>query len=173
MTNIKIVTLFGGEVPSSTHTPSDRDLFGSIHEVRGKVVFLEEAEWHEDSLLRMMTRNSVSLVIDLRSRPVFRLPRYQHRRVVSYFHKHGIQYLELINLLGGNSAGAKAMPLEVAHFASRHARHGLTVCLYDTSTKERGWLDSIRTLMSSGMNRFVELNPRALAGTEFRDRSDS
>ena len=171
MTDDKVVTLFGGGFPTATHAPYDRDLFGSLQEVRGKVVFLEESEWNEDSLLRMMARNSVSLVIDLRSRPVFRLPRYQHRRIVSYFHKHGIQYPELINLLKNTSAGEKTMPLEVAHVASGHARHGLTVCLYDASTKERGWLDSIRVLISSGPNQFVELNPRALAGSELAGRS--
>jgi hypothetical protein len=172
MTDIKVVSLFGGGVPTATHAPVDRDLFGSLQEVRGKVVFLEVTEWHEDSLLRMMARNSVSLVIDLRSRPVFSLPRYQHRRVVSYFHKHSIQYLELINLLYETPAGEKTMPHEIAHIASSHAERGLTICLYDTSTKERGWLDLIRALMNSGTNRFVELNPRALAGSQVANHNN-
>jgi hypothetical protein len=169
MTDSKVVTLFGDGISTSPQPPSDRDLFGSIREVRGKVVFLDEADWHEDSLLRVVARNSVSAVVDMRSRPVFRLPRYRHRRVVSYFHRHGIQYLELINVLRDIPAAEKRISVDLTGVVFSRAEHGLTICVFDNDTKERGWIDSIRALMISGTNHLVELHPRALAGSSITD----
>lgn len=167
----KVVTLFGPSIQTTGQKPADRDLFGSVNELRGKVVFLDEAEWHEDSLLCVMTRNPIGAVVDLRNRPIFRLPRYRHRRVVSYFHRHGIQYLELINVLRDMPAGEKRIHLELAQVVFSRAEQGLTICFFDNDTKERGWLDSVRTLMVSGKNHLVELHPRALAGSSFADLS--
>ncbi len=149
----------------------DRDLFGSLQEVRGKVVFLDESDWNEESLLQVMTRNPIAAVVDMRSRPVFRMPNYRHRHIVSYLHRHGIQYLELINVLRKNSEGERNIYLELSGIVFGRAEHGLTIFFYDATAKERGWLGSIRTLMKSGANRFVELHPRALAGSGDADRS--
>lgn len=171
MVDRKVITLFGHAIHAAAHPSVDRDLFGSLQELRGKVVFLDEADWHEESLLQVMARNPIGAVVDMRSRPVFRLPRYRHRRVVSYFHKHGIQYLELISLLRENSAGERKICLELAGVVFGRSEYGLTICLYDKATKERGWLDSIRSLMMAGTNCFVELHPRALAGSGSAGRS--
>lgn len=171
MSDGKVVNLFGSGVQAAAHPPVNRDLFGSVQEVRRKVIFLDEADWHEVSLLRVMARNPVAAVVDMRSRPVFRPPNYRHRHVISYFHRHGIQYLELVNLVRDGSAREKKMHQELAGVIFGRADYGLTICLYDTATKERGWLDSMRVLMKSGANQFMELHPRALGGSDFRDRS--
>jgi len=170
MADGKVVALFGSSLQDAVRPPVERDLFGSIQEVRYKVVFLDEAEWHEESFLRVMARNPVAAVVDMRSRPVFRPPHYRHRHIISYFHRHGIQYLELITELRNGSLKDSKTHLVPAEVIFERAEFGLTICLYDAATKERGWLDSIRDLMKSGANRFVELHPRALAGSGFRDR---
>ena len=129
-----VVRLFGPAVRPPGNRPADRDLFGSVHDVRGKIVFLDEAEWHEDSLLAVVARNSVGAVIDLRSRPIFRLPRYRHRQVVSYFYRHGIQYLELINVLRDMPLEEKRIYRELAGIVFSRAEYGLTICLFDNDT---------------------------------------
>ena len=167
----KVVTLFGSGIRTGASPPADRDLFGSVNEVRGKVVFLDEAEWHEDSLLRVMARNSIGAVVDMRSRPIFRLPRYRHRHVVSYFYRHGIYYLELVNFLHDVPMGEKRIHHDLAELVFSHAEHGLTIFLFDIDAKKRGWIESVKAMLISGTNHFVELHPRALAGSNFSDRS--
>jgi hypothetical protein len=160
----KIVPLFGVNKQIAAQRPTDRDLFGRVNEVSGKIVFLDEADWKEDSLLRVMARNPIAAVIDMRRRPVFRTPNYRHRHVVSYFYRHGIQYLELSSLLREMAPGDKRVFSELAATIFNRAESGLLVFLFDDDIKKRGWIDSVRALMNSGKNHFVELHPSALAG---------
>lgn len=172
MVDGKVVHLFGSGVHVAPPTPSNRDLFGSMQEARDKVVFLDEADWQEESLLRVMARNPVAAVVDMRSRPVFRLPYYRHRYVISYFYRHRILYIEMASLSREGSAGTEDVRANLATVLSERAKYGLTICIYDKETKERGRLDYFKALAKLAMNGFVELHPRALEGATFPGRSE-
>jgi hypothetical protein len=164
MTEKNIVALFRDSGQHTASMPRDRDLFGCAHEARGKVVFLDEADWREETLLQLMTSNPVGAVVDLRARPIFRLPRFRHRHVVSYFHKHAIQYLEYARILREYPPEGAAGIDKLASILFSRSDVGLTICLYDETTKQRGWLASIRQTMRLSPEHFVELHPSALNG---------
>ena len=163
MVDGKVVALFGRAAPAPEPARVERDLFGSIEELRRRVAFLDEADFHEGSLLRLMAMNSVVALLDVRDRPVFRAPRYQHRRVVTYFHDHGIHYMEFATLHRRASA-AMDLRLVISNLVLDRAEQGLTICFYDRNARERGLVASVKNILVTGTTNLVELHPRALAG---------
>jgi hypothetical protein len=139
-------------------------LFGIMAEGRGRIAFLDVGSLTEDTLLSVLVRNAVVALIDLRPLPIFRAPRFQHKRVVSFLIHHNIRYVEAA-LVELNARKDPGIPLGSAlgPIIQNNLSLGLTICLFDEGTREKGWLEAVRlaTLQSC-----TELHPRSLVGSK-------
>lgn len=141
------------------------DLFGHTADNAGKIAFLDITSLDETTLLQIVVRNSVKSVVDLRPRPVFYRPEFQHKYVVNYFLKYNILYVEYaLHITSESGAGPPAL---ASHNSTNFCfeeclRRGLTIGLFDIEAKERGWVNRIRDSLSQSAYFTAELHPRSL-----------
>lgn len=136
------------------------ELFG--HHVCGSnfVTFIDVENLNQDSLIDIVTKNAVVSILDIRARPVFRRPNFVHAEIFRYLEYRKIHYFDY--------AVVAADPAEHGlHAIARRVNHGrgngLTLCLYDESSNQKGWVEEARrTLRRSKLFR-AELSRSALA----------
>lgn len=144
--------------------PSERSnqlqLFSDASLQNQQFVFVDIDRLDENSLLRMVAMNAVSLLIDVRSAPTFERPKFKHEEVTSYLFHHKVEYFEYafkLKELGDELCGELNSAI-----GSKSA--GLTLCLYDRDAKSRGLCDHARRSIKRSGELGVELSPRAVAG---------
>ena len=170
MSNEKVV-IFPGSVsaafpPRTRARDAQSALFGCEAEQRGYIVFLH-IEWlKQEALLTLLARNAVRALVDLRPRPVFNKPRFQHRDVVHYLYERDLTYLEygLLSKSKGKLEEHSRRGLEGEREEKLNTirGRGLTVCLYDDTARAVGWLDEVRRLLRHVPSFHAEIHPRAL-----------
>lgn len=113
------------------------DLFGDTNPTGRYFCFLNIDEVDQDTLLKVIARNSVHTVVDLRKLPLFDKPKFSHRSVMTHFRQHGILYLEYAMAVRSPSI-----------FSDLHRDEqeplGLSLWIYDESTRAVGWYDHVR-----------------------------
>ena len=140
------------------------ELFHSTEIGRGKVAFIQIDDLVEGTFLNLIARNSVTAVVDLRPRPVFAKPNFQHKRTVAYLFQRKVTYIEYAFAI---KAEGKQLPWTrpSASFASileGALSAGLTVCLFDGESQSIGWLDRFRRQIETMPSYSAEMHPRSL-----------
>lgn len=141
-------------------------LFSDPRLGKGKVAYLHIEGLSEADLLHAIARNSITGLIDLRPRPVFERPNFEHKKVVGYLYSHRVQYFEYAlfqnELRPSESRNDKRKKVEKELDALLAS--GLTLCLYDEDSKERGWLERTRHILRDRSSFVAELHPKSLSG---------
>lgn len=143
--------------------PQQLDLFsGSLGAPRA-IVYLSLNGLDQNMLLHSLIKNSVQTIIDLRGRPVFPKPRFDHKYLMTYFYNRSMEYIELAMVkhyaVGGlSSAGTDRLSLWI----SRSHNPGVTVCIADDESVDGGAVTSFRHRIAASAFHWVELHPRAI-----------
>jgi hypothetical protein len=142
----------------------DPALFASADIGRGKIVFVKIDNFVEETFLKLIALNAVTAIIDLRPRPVFGRPHFHHKRTVSYLFQRKIAYIEYaLSRNARQISNVSSHEDEVLKSALESALiRGLTVCVYDETSREVGWLDQFRKTLRSISGYNAEMNPRSL-----------
>jgi hypothetical protein len=135
------------------------DLFLDAGAASNKFVFLDIEACDQERFLEIVALNSVSAVIDLRPSPVFKKPKYIHKEIVQYLSDRHIVYFEFAMT---NINTEKFSIRRVADLVNRNREQGLTVCVFDSHSVERGWVDRVRHNFSRSAFFTAEMNPRVL-----------
>ncbi len=69
-------------------------MFSQWDDSRAHFVFLDLSDLDQDKLSNIITRNGVSSIFDLRSKPVFEKPKFDHREFLKYINRHDIPYYD-------------------------------------------------------------------------------
>lgn len=153
--------------PTSKRAPTaiiskQRDLFDQIDGACAKIVFLDISELNEDRLLQMLAQNIIAAVVDLRPRPIFRAPKFRHKYVVSYLYRNRIRYIEA-GLIGNVLTKEKLeIGLSLIPAISEGLETGITIFIYDDSTKEKDWVSNLRSYLKRDLGSWTELHPSVL-----------
>jgi hypothetical protein len=133
----------------------------------GRISFFDIQELTEKTLLEVVARNSVRSLFDLRAKPIFEKPRFNHKAVVSYLYRHDVRYCEYVMLTDfrADAKSRNAFTPEMTKALQEVLSRGLIMCIYDAAAKDRGLVHKVREAVRT-MPRFeVELPSRALAGS--------
>ena len=136
------------------------ELFGDVKSYSNFVSFLDIDTLDQEKLIDILTRNAVTSILDIRARPVFRKPKFVHSELSRYFTHRDIHYFDYAMALADPDTGH---PNSIARRVNFGRESGLTICLYDQSSRDRGWVEAARrTLRRSSLFK-AELSPSALA----------
>jgi len=162
----KIVPLRRGiEVRGSAH---ELPLFGDPSETHGKVAYIDLGKLTQEEFFRILSRNGVKSIIDLRSVPVFRRPQFLHSQIADYLMSQKITYVDLtlvpfrsmhialLNLLA-------SQPHQLLGKIAQALDNGLTLVLYDQDTRETNAVSDLRRFLASHSSFRAEIHPSALA----------
>ncbi|MNS79258.1 hypothetical protein D3C72_1129070 [compost metagenome] len=158
MTNI--VQLWGDRIsPQYEANALQLDLFGGEVSLSNFVTFLDIDDLDQDIFLSILTKNPVSAVLDIRPRPVFRRPKFVHSEISQHMAVQHIHYFDYAVALGDADDGSIR---SIARRINYRRDHGLTLCLYDDSSRERGWIEAARRTLRRSRLFKAELSPTAL-----------
>ena len=163
----KVVSLRPGSLLSPQRAAEEEntlDFFGHDMDGRGKVAFLDIDQLITARLFRLIVRNSVKSVIDLRPRPVFARPRFKHKEVVSYFHAHQVCYFEYALLIQSGQSQYSYLFNGDDRWLDDALKYGLSICIYDSESVMSGWPSELRCRLKKSPSFSAELHPRSLAG---------
>lgn len=156
-----IVQLWSGE--SSPRYDVDvlqLDLFGGEASLSNFVAFLDIDDLDQDIFLSILAKNPVSAVLDIRPRPVFRQPKFVHAEISRHMAVHHVHYFEYAVALGDPDCGSVH---SIARRINYRRGDGLTLCLFDESSRERGWIEAARRTLRRSRLFKAELSPGSLA----------
>lgn len=136
------------------------ELFGDVNSYSSFVSFLDVDNLDQEKLIDILTRNAVTSILDIRVRPVFRKPKFVHSELSRYFTYRNIHYFDYAMALADPETGH---PNSIARRVNFGREHGLTICLYDQSSRDRGWIEAARKTLRRSRLFKAELSPSALA----------
>lgn len=140
------------------------DLFGKSEVDYARVAVIEPSIYTENEFLSAIRRYNISLIIDMRARPIFDRPNYSHKRITSYFFERKIKYIDVVHLVHS----AKADIAEIERKLSEEFRVSeagsdfFGLCLVDQQAREDGVVSNFRSELRRQPSRVVEVHPRAI-----------
>jgi len=164
MSDPKVVAFpgrFQGLASAPFSQPKQLSLFGDPTERANYISFIDLDVLDQADFFSVITTNAVSAVLDIRAAPVFRRPNFNHSEVMGYFTEHQVSYFEYA-VAASEAHGAGRF--DIARSVNRGRAIGLTICLYDESSRDRGWLEEARLTLRRSSLFTAELSPRALVG---------
>lgn len=146
--------------------PQQLDLFTGAYEKIASIVFVTLDNIDQNVLLGVLAKNSIKTIIDLRGRPVFPKPHFDHKFIMSYFHHRSMNYIEAV-MLRLNSFEPKPLGRvggldQFEQWFSDERISGMTACIVDSSAVERGVVAAFRNSVADRRGRLVEIHPRSL-----------
>lgn len=146
--------------------PEQLSLFAGDYEKVAAITFIGLEDMDQDILLRSIIKHSIKTIIDLRSKPIFPKPRFDHKYIMSYFYSRSMNYIECAM---SRSSTFEPRPLGRAQdcdhldrWISGDASPGITACIVDAAAIESGAVAAFRHCVST-RTKMIELHPRALA----------
>lgn len=140
------------------------DLFGQNEVGYPRIAVIEPSIYNEDEFLAAIRRYNITLIIDMRARPIFDRPNYSHKRITSYFFKRKIKYIDVVHLV--HSAKADLQEIErklTEEFRVNEASSDFFgLCLVDQQAREDGVVSNFRSELRRQPSRVVEVHPRAI-----------
>ena len=133
------------------------DLFGATAAAM-KFVFINIALLHEELLFRIMTKNGICGVIDLRDRPIFRMPFFDHQKVFRYFNNRHTTYFEMDHLERRGEADSDEIQDEIR----RTLKNGTVLIIFDDEAREESKTERLRRTLRSKFPDAMEIHPNAL-----------
>lgn len=122
--------------------------------------FIDVNSINQEYLFKIITRNAVKNIVDLRRKPVFRRPSFVHSQVAEYFYKHGINYTEIVMNFRGEKPFDFRSP-ETRDAIGGYLKAGLCLFLYDNDAARGGDVDGFRAVLNTSTSGAVEMLPRA------------
>jgi hypothetical protein len=86
-------------VAGATISPVQLELFRNEVNSHGIIAYLDTEQNDQETLFRLIARNSVKVVIDVRRLASFHKPRFQHKEVIDYFSERNIVHEDLYEKL--------------------------------------------------------------------------
>lgn len=137
------------------------ELFNSEEIRQPSWVLLNPNDYSQEVFLRILARNSFNLILDLRLRPVFSRPRYDHKSVMRYFCNSELCYIDLAKI-------AQGKPDEFDSFFSNfrqqyraeNSSSFVTLCLADDDAAEI--VCEFRREIHRLGDHLVELHPKSV-----------
>lgn len=137
------------------------ELFRRPEEISTFFVFVDIAGFDQESFLEVMATNAVVSLIDIRPAPVFKHPKFNHQEIYQYLSEKNIVYFDY-----AMAASHRAIfsDFHLARIVGRERNNGLTLCIYDDDSREKGWLEVVRDNFRRSRFFAAELSPRSLTG---------
>ncbi|GAA0530892.1 hypothetical protein FHS83_002610 [Rhizomicrobium palustre] len=166
MAESKVLKFPVHNTPTSGSEVRTADLFGACLHGRDKIAFIDIDEFSEDTFLRLLARNAVTAIIDIRPKPVFERPNFEHKRTVSYLYQRDINYVEyailLLSQADPTNRSTDAYD-ELISAIQGHIRAGLTIFLFNKEAHEIGWVQQFRNYIRDSRISCTEIHPRSLS----------
>lgn len=162
----KLATLALAERPQMEAPMQQADLFSGAN-LQAKLAFVNIDNLDQDSLLDIVALNSVKIIADLRAAPVFKRPVYDHKSIISYFFKYGVQYVEFA--VGSLQKGSETVALsDLASLCASENKSGVALIIYDGTAEREQRPALMRKFLARHEAPPVELSCRALRGYRTR-----
>lgn len=140
------------------------DLFNSEGHSFPKVAVVEPSDYYEEEFLSAIQRNNISLIIDMRERPIFERPNYSHKRITSYFFHREIRYIDIVHLVHSENADLEGIKQKLG-YQIRSLSAGsdfFGLCLIDENARASGVVSEFRAQLRRQTSSVVEVHPRAI-----------
>lgn len=139
----------------------DRTLFGDNHLSRSPFVFVHVDAIDQEAFVNLIVRNNVSLVMDLRYKPVFQEPEFDHRFVIEYLSRRNTLYIDFIY----DAISEENFTLRFSNaFKELSVSNFWSVFLFDDQTVETHLLSEFRREFRKVWERFTEVHPETAFG---------
>jgi hypothetical protein len=166
MADEKVVQFRPGETtkPSAIELP----LFGDPSQSYGTVAFLHVAGVKQDDLMRILSRNAVAAIIDLRAVPVFEWPQFRHSQLVDYLSSRKIAYVDLTVMSFKSSvpdaflSQLASQPHRLLGKLAQALDKGMALILYDEASLTSNAMSDLRRLLAHHSSFRAEIHPSAL-----------
>ena len=143
-----------------------KSLFGYERLNLSPYTFLHIDLFNQSSLKNAIVRNGVSLIFDLRFKPAFDEPRFQHRSLVEYFSQRRVVYIDCYFYSASFGEGEEVVDRYVEAMKGLKGKNFWTICLIDDDVLETELLPEFRAGFKEGENRFREVHPELFFGKE-------
>jgi hypothetical protein len=144
--------------------PRQLDLFSGNQDNVRTIVYLSLEHVDQDLLLNTFIKHAVQTIIDLRARPVFPKPRFDHKYLMSYFYQRSMNYIELamISSLANSEQADDCNPDRLSSWMADAQQTGFTACIIDSAAIEGGHVASFRRRIARSPNQWLEVHPRSI-----------
>ncbi|HUK10998.1 MAG TPA: hypothetical protein VLX09_24230 [Stellaceae bacterium] len=166
MADEKVVLIRGGLAPQKR--TSEPHLFMDVAQAQGTVAFLDITSLKQDDFLAVLSRNPVTAIIDIRSRPVFQKPNFRHTQVADYLLSHRITYLDLTSYSARNLFAEAhvsllaSQPHQMLGKVAQILDSGMTLIICDGADFQSATMHDLRRLLSHHASFKAEIHPRSL-----------
>lgn len=128
------------------------------------VAFLDPSFFDQDKFLSILTRQQFHMIFDLRPKPIFRKPAYDHKAIMSYMYDRCIFYYDIGRLAQEIRGDFDDMVGTLTGILSKNSpqKFRFTLCLVDRAADEAGVVASFRQHLAIAGSTVVELNPRSI-----------
>lgn len=151
---------FGAKVGQCVE-PVQLELFNWRQLTQPIFSFLDPQYLDQDKFLDILARNIPSVILDLRLKPIFSQPNYNHREITQYIYNR-FNYIELAHLAASEGFCLENFGDQLKGVFSASGQKSLTICLFDNGAMTEGVVSAFRGQMGKVDTRIVEVNPRSL-----------
>lgn len=143
---------------------SQLELFSTQMALSNHFAFLDLRWLDEIMLTNLVARNGVSVIVDLRKKPIFPKPKFNHKNTINFLRTSKVEYLEFaflkVDFLQSYSRFGKAR--QIRNRLSHGMESGMALCLYDEYENDLDYISDFRYLLNNINHSWVELIPSAL-----------
>lgn len=166
--NIVRFPFASANLSSDQHTAPVKqlDLFAGDYEKVAAITFFGLEGVNQDIFLASLTKHAIRTIIDLRSRPVFPKPHFDHKYLMNYFYRRSMNYIESAM---SRSPSFEQHPLgrsgdcdRLEQWIATDNSPGITACIIDAAAIERGVVASFRQCVARASKGVIEVHPRSL-----------
>lgn len=141
------------------------ELFSTKMALSNHIAFLDLCWLDEVMLMNLVARNNVSVVVDLRKKPIFPKPKFNHKTTINSLKTSNIEYFEYaflkIDFLQSYSRIGKAR--QIRNRIAHGMKKGMALCLYDEHSNDSDYISDFRYLLNNMSHSWIELIPSALS----------
>lgn len=148
-----------------THTDNSQlELFSNRLSLSKHFVFMDFSWLDEVVLTHLVVRNHISVLIDLRKKPIFEKPKFNHKKTIGFLEQSKVEYFEYaflkMDFFQSSSKFVKAR--KIRNRISHGMERGMALCLYDENEVESEYISDFRYLLNNINHSWIELIPSAL-----------
>lgn len=142
----------------------DFELFGSKSLPMSPYVFVHTDILNQDSLVECIVRKHVSLILDLRFRPIFDRPQFDHREIIEYFREKNVVYLDCVYYASNENDSERLLERYRQAFKKLDQKNFWSIFLFDDQTVDSQLLAEFRNGFRGGAKPFREVHPELFFG---------
>ena len=139
-------------------------LFGPDRLAVSVYTFLHIDVLSEDLLKEVVTCTHASLILDLRFRPLFEEPRFNHRHLIDYLSNIGVVYLDVVYYASSENERSELEKRYQQAFRDLGGVNFWSIFIFDNETVSSHLLDEFRSGFRNGAKIFKEVHPEVALG---------